>query len=101
MTIYDDQKNVVELVDLHVIKSKNRLHEIMKEKGFVRKGAENKNSKGNGSVDVMESLLTTVNGPEIPTGTILFLRIVIIGVCLFMLIRFYKFCRFRQSQKSS
>ena len=92
MTIYDDQKNVVEKVDLHVIKSKKRLHEIMKEKGFVRKGDD---SASNKSVDVTESLRYSGN---IPMGTILLLRIAIIGVCLFIMIRFYKFCKIRQSK---
>ena len=94
MTIYDDQKNEVEKVDLHVIKSKEQLHEIMNEKGFVRKGDDdNKNSRITTSVDL------TV--PEIPTGTVLLLRIAIISTCLFITIRFYKFCKYRQSLKSS
>jgi hypothetical protein len=99
MTIYDDQKNEVEKVDLHVIKSKKRLHEIMKEKGFVRKGVDDKNRKSNTSVDKTESLLYTVNAPELPTGAVLLIiRVVMIGAGLFVMIRFYKFCKFRQSK---
>jgi hypothetical protein len=101
MTIYDDQKNEVERVDLHVIRNKERLHEIMKEKGFVRKSDQNTSTERITSVDTIDSLMYSVNGPNIPMGMILILRLAIIGVCLFIMIRFHKFCKFRQSQKSS
>lgn len=101
MTIYDEQKNVVEKVDLHVIKSKKRLHDIMKEKGFVRKGDDSKIIKFNTTLDITESLLYAVNGPEIPTGILLLSRLSIVGVCIFIMIRLYKCCKYRQTQKSS
>lgn len=102
MTIYDEQKNVVERVDLHVIKSKKRLHDIMKEKGFVRKGDDSKMLKLNTTVDITESLLYAVNSPEIPTGILLLSRLSIIGVGMFIMIRFYKFFKRRLlTQKSS
>ena len=84
-----------------MIKTKQRLHDIMKEKGFVRKDYDKKILKSNTNVDITESLLSAVNGPEIPTGMLLLLRLSIIIVCLFIMIRFYKFCKFRQSQKFS
>jgi hypothetical protein len=109
MTIYDDQKNVVERVDLHLITSKKRLHEIMREKGFVRKGeggsrSKIRHSKSNNtgtSVDIAESLLYAGNVPDVPSEMILLLRLAIVGMLLFITIRFYKFCKFRQSRKSS
>ena len=102
MTIYDDKKNVIEKVDLHLIKSKTRLHEIMREKGFELKSGEIINSRSNRtSMDLAESLLYSRNVPEVPTETIVLLRIAILGVCLFIMARFYKFCKIRQSRKSS
>lgn len=40
MTIYDDQGNEKEKVELHTIKEKSLLHQLMKDKGFVQKSTE-------------------------------------------------------------
>jgi hypothetical protein len=40
MTIYDSNHVEIEKVDLHTIRSKDKLHSIMKEKGFVLRNQE-------------------------------------------------------------
>jgi hypothetical protein len=103
MTIYDEHHKAIEKVDLHVIKSKSKLHDIMKEKGFLLKSTTLNNSTSN--KETARNLYDPMNGmPQSHPSAIIrlpiLLRIAIVSACLVVLFRFYS-SKFRRSRRNA
>jgi hypothetical protein len=106
MTLYNEKNQVVDKVDLHVITSKEKLHEIMREKGFVlKKDTSGAPVIGTSREDMKTSeermLEDTFDLLQIPTSTSLFVRFGFMTAIVIVTVRFcsHYMSRFRRSNR--